>query len=311
MAVEKVSLRPVAYKKAVVMLGMFDGMHIGHRELVTTGLKLAREKGLYSVLHTFKTSPKAVLCPEDKLVRVLSTPEEKLELVRQCGVDMLAFDEFDRSFASLSPEEFFEKLCSEFDISDIVVGFNYSFGAGAQGTCGTLLKLAQGRGIKVHIVLPVTDGKDNVSSTLIKRLLSEGELERANMLLGREYAVSGTVVDGQKKARKMGFPTANISYDPRKQLPANGVYAVICSMGEICWHAVCNIGVAPTLRTDGKVLLECYLLSGGGDLYDDMLTVRFYKRIREERAFASEKELADRIRIDTELARAYLSTYVK
>ena len=310
MAVEKIRLRPIIHKKAVVMLGMFDGMHIGHMELVSTALKVAREKGLYTVMYTFRTPPKNVLGNGDT-VKLLSAPEEKISLVRHCRIDMLAFEQFDKPFSLLSPSEFFDRLCSEFDISDIVVGFNYSFGAGAQGDCAELLRLAQGRGIKVHIVLPVTDGEDTVSSTLIKRLLSEGELERANRLLGRAYSVSGTVVDGKKKARKMGFPTANISYAQDKQLPANGVYAAICSTQTNSWHAVCNIGVAPTMRTDGEVLLECYMLSGAGDLYDDTLTVKFYKRIREERAFASEKELADRIATDVELARAYLSTYVR
>ena len=311
MALEKVCLRSIEYKKAVVMLGMFDGLHIGHQELVEKGMELARKKGLYTVLHTFKASPKAVLGADGDKVKMLSTLDEMIALAEERGVDVVAIEEFNREFAALSPEAFFENLCGEFDISDIVVGFNYSFGAGAQGTCGTLMTLAKKRGIKVHVVLPVTDGGDNVSSTLIKLLLSEGNIERANRLLGRAYEVSGRVVGGQKIARTMGFPTANIEYNTKKQLPANGVYAVLCGKDGAYRYAVCNVGVAPTLRHDGKVLLECYLLSGGGDMYDDVLTVKFYKRIREERAFTSESELADRIKTDAELARAYLSTYVK
>lgn len=285
---------------AVVALGMFDGMHIGHRALIERATRLARSEGALSVVDTFLNHPAEVLGGS---VRMLSTAEERERHMRLSGADEVRMRPFTREYAAWSPERFVEEELSAWDVRAFVVGFNYTFGERGSGTPETLRALGERHGFLVETAPPVLWEGEPVSSTRIRMALERGDVAAATEMLGRPYALEGDVIANRRIGRRIGFPTANIAPDASRVLPKDGVYAALARTENGVYPAMTNVGTNPTVG--GETLsIESHLLDYDGDLYGKRLTVSFLSRIRDEQKFASVEALKEQLTRDVLAVRA-------
>lgn len=291
----------------VVALGNFDGVHLGHRAVIRRALEIGREGGRRVVAATFDPHPRAVIRPGGE-PWLLSTPETRRELLLDLGVDEVRVIRFDAELSRKSPEEFVDDvLVGELGASDVVVGENFRFGYKASGGVEELAETLRRSGGEAHPVpiRGVESGEEEISSSRIRALLGEGDAAGAARLLGRPYAVRGEVVEGDRRGRTIGFPTANLAPDPRLLVPARGVYAGYAELLERerrRYGACTNVGVAPTFeRQENRV--EAHLLDFDGDLYGQTVEVGFTERLRPEQKFSGLEELKAQISRDAERAR--------
>jgi riboflavin kinase/FMN adenylyltransferase len=293
-------MRPV-----VVALGNFDGVHLGHQAVVGRAVEEGRRWGLRTIAATFQPHPRAVLWPgyEPKL---LTTPEVRRNLLLACGIDEVREIRFDRQLSKKSPREFVvEVLVGLLGARMVVVGENFRFGHKASGDFAELRRFMRELGGEAYAV-PISNVLGEViSSTRIRELVAEGEVRQAARLLGRPYLLRGEVVEGDKRGRTIGFPTANVLPDERALVPGRGVYAGHGQVGREPYGACINVGTAPTFdRRDSRV--EAYLLSFEGDLYGEVVDVIFEGRLRPEKRFPGIGELKEQIAQDVEEARNFL-----
>lgn len=283
----------------VVALGMFDGVHLGHRALIRLAVETARERGGSAVVYTFSNHPAEVL---GGVVRLLSGPEERRKELLSLGVAEVRMEPFTRELAAMTPEAFVERLRTLWKVSGVAAGFNYTFGARGAGTPETLSRLGERYGFTVNVAPAALYRGEPVSSTRIRAALEAGEAADAAEMLTRPYTLCGTVIANRRIGRRIGFPTANIAPDPARVLPENGVYATVASADGKSYPAVTNIGTNPTVG--GRMLsIESHLLDYDGDLYGRELSVSFRYRIRGERTFSSVEELKNQIAQDAENVR--------
>ena len=282
----------------VIALGMFDGVHRGHQELIRQGLELARRMNAVLEVRTFDRHPLEILRPE-AAPRLLSPGEEQAERMAACGAEELTVMPFTAETAGTEPEDFLAGLRAAGDLKAVVAGWNYSFGRGGRGDAELLRKDGAEHGYQVLIVPPVKNDRGEViSSSAIRERLTDGRLREANEMLGGPYTIRGPVVNGKHEGSRIGFPTANIQPDSRKQLPAYGVYTCrLLSCGD-SWNAVVNIGTQPTLPS-GNVTVEAHAMEAHPDLYGKEARVELLQYLRPERKFRSGEELAEQIRRDT------------
>ena len=294
---------------AVLTIGFFDGVHLGHRRLIARSAELARERSAQAVAVTFWPSPAIVVQP-DATIQLLSTFEEKLTLLSGLGqLDTVLVVPFGQDTLKQSPEAFLAMLEGVCQPLALVEGTDFALGHRRAGDVPYLRALGENRGFSVESH-EVQAAGERVSSTRIRALVQAGTLTTATLLLGREYTLLGEVIAGEQRGRLIGFPTANLRYDSRKVLPASGVYAVRVRLpGEVQANhqAVCNIGVRPTFSGQSNLTVEVYLLDGGMDLYGLHLEVAFVARLREERRFSGVDELRAQIAADVERSRELLS----
>ncbi|MGO8946947.1 MAG: bifunctional riboflavin kinase/FAD synthetase [Ktedonobacterales bacterium] len=294
---------------AVLTVGFFDGVHLGHRKLIARTAELAGEHSAQAVAVTFWPSPASVVHP-DIPVQLLSTFEEKLALLDGLGqLDALLVVPFGQETSKESPEVFLDQIAGVCQPLALVEGTDFALGYRRVGDVTYLRALGEERGFAVESY-EVQAGGERVSSTRIRKLVESGTLTAATLLLGREYTLLGEVVAGEQRGRLLGFPTANLCYDARKILPANGVYAVRVRLpgeADVRHQAVCNIGVRPTFAGQSRLVVEVYLLDSGMDLYGLHLEVAFVARLREERRFSGVDELRAQIATDVERSRELLS----
>lgn len=293
---------------SAVTVGSFDGLHVGHRKIIATTIERAREQGLRSVLVTFEPHPRLVLdtssnCP----VRLLSTLDEKIGHLEAMGIDLLFVVRFDAVFAARSSESFIrDVLVAMLGARQVIVGYDHGFGHDRSGSGATLRSLGVECGFSVDVVGEVLVGQQPVSSTRIRTLLLAGRVREANVCLGSPYLLSGTVVDGQKRGRQIGFPTVNLSLsDPCKLLPKRGVYVAATDVDGRAWPAMLNIGTRPTVSDDGNVTVEAHLLGFSGDLYGRGMSFRLLEFIREEQRFGSLHELQAQLVADKKRVELY------
>jgi riboflavin kinase/FMN adenylyltransferase len=298
----------------VVTIGAYDGVHLGHRTVITTCRQLAAERGLATAVVTFDRHPASVVRPESAPL-LLTDLGQKLELLAETGVDYVYVLVFDETRAQESAEDFVEVILTGcLNARLVAVGADFHFGYQRRGNVEMLDRLGRDLGFDVvGLDLVGTDGLvaaqgQAVSSTAIRRALSEGDLERANQLLGRPFEVRGAVVDGDRRGRSWGFPTANIAVPDGMQLPADGIYAGwYLRPDEEVHPAALSLGRRPTIYDDQPFrLLEAHLLDFDGDLYGEKAAVRFVARLRGEEKFDSIDELVDQIRVDCDDARRIL-----
>lgn len=289
----------------VVALGNFDGVHIGHQAVVRRAVEEGRRRGLRAVAATFDPHPRAVLWPGNE-PKLLTTPEVRRELLLGCGVEEVREIRFDRELSKKSPREFvLEVLVGSLGAGEVVVGENFRFGHRASGDVAELRRCMREVGGEAYAV-PISNvlGED-ISSTRIRKLIADGEVREAARLLGRPYLLRGEVVEGDKRGRTIGFPTANVLPDERALVPERGVYAGHARVGSERYGACTNVGTAPTFdRRDSRV--EAYLLGYGGDLYGKVVDVTFEERLRPEKRFSGIGELKEQIARDVEEARNFL-----
>lgn len=288
--------------RSVVTVGTFDGVHRGHRVLIEQLCSLAREQKARSVVVTFDPHPREIIHPDDNGIRLLTTLSERYELLSEIGVDEMVVIPFDRDFSLLTSEQFLrETIWKRIGVGQFVIGYDHQFGKDREGTIETVQKLGGELGFSVQVVSRQDVGSEAVSSTRIREALeSEGDVELAHSLLGRRYRLHGRVVHGDKRGRKIGFPTANIvSESDRKLIPANGVYAVRCTVDEKVIDGMMNIGTRPTFSGREK-RMEVHLIDFSSDIYGERIQIQFFSRIRDERPFGSVGELKRQLERDRE-----------
>lgn len=287
-------------------IGFFDGLHKGHQTVIQTAIDQAKEMGIQSAVMTFNPHPSHVLGGGKNKVGYITPYEEKVKILKSLGVEALFIVEFDLALASLSPERFIEIFIKGLNVLHVVAGFDYSFGAKGAGTMEDMKRLSDGL-YETTVVGKVIDQEDKISSTRIRKRLSEGKVEEAASLLGRNFRTTGTVVHGDKNGRKLGFPTANVLPPKDSILPLNGVYAVRFSVDGNRYDGVCNVGVKPTFeKEEQQVMIEVHLLQFDGDLYGKEAVVEWLYFIREEKKFDSFDALIAQINQDKEHAATLL-----
>jgi riboflavin kinase/FMN adenylyltransferase len=289
--------RPHKAGERVVALGMFDGVHRGHRTLLLNAKRLADEIGVPLRVCTFNRHPLEIIRPENP-PEMISTIPERASLLYGIGVDEMELIPFDQSIADMEPEVFLDRMRSFLDVRAVVAGWNYSFGRKGRGTAELLKADGEKHGYKVIIEPPATleDGTV-ISSTLIRQNLKEGKTERAAELLGYQYSLTGTVAEGKHQGHGLGFPTANIEPWKRKVLPKYGVYTGLLETANDTLPAVVNIGIQPTMPS-GKVTVEAHALTESPELYGQKVRLTLLKMLREERKFASPQDLTAQIERD-------------
>ncbi len=296
-------------RHGVVTVGNFDGLHVGHQEILRIVTERARGRRGESAVYTFEPHPRKVLRPQDA-PRLLTTLEQKLELMEAAGVDLAIVERFDLDFAARSAVEFVrDVLHARMRPEEVYVGYDFRFGHDREGSMRTLTELGPHLGFAVTIVPEVTVGGRDVNSTRIRELLGAGRVEEARQLLGRPYRVRGRVVEGDRRGRSLGFPTANL--DPENEvLPAQGVYAgrlrgLEAGPGEL--PAVVNVGRRPTFKDAGPVLAEAHVIDWSGDLYGRRVEVSFLSHLRAEQRFPDVEALKRQIAADRDAARERLA----
>jgi riboflavin kinase/FMN adenylyltransferase len=291
---------------SVVAIGMFDGVHLGHQAVIREARTIASQRNLPCTVFTFVSHPRKVLRP-DHPVPLLTTWDEKRCFMADLGVDTVVGAQFTPALSELSARDFVERiLVGQMRAQHVVVGYNFAFGHGQEGNGELLSTLGAEFGFDVTVVPPFELNGASVSSSRIRKLLATGHVGEANALLGRPYALTGTVVTGDQRGRLLGFPTANLSVDESKLLPSYGVYA-----GQALWNeetgycqepCVVNLGMRPTFDPP-QLRIEAHLIGWSGDLYGKLLTVSLQHRLRSEMAFKSVDELVAQIRQDVDHAR--------
>lgn len=291
-------------------IGFFDGVHLGHCEVIRRAVTLGREQGQSPAVLTFDPHPRVIL-GKDQYHSVLTPMEHKLELFAENGVEASLVMSFDKAFSQVTAERFVRELLLPLGVRTVVIGFDFRFGHRGQGDA-ELLKLVGGDQIDVHVVEPVYRDDYKVSSSRVRELLAEGLSKEASELLARPYEVRGEVVHGKALGRKLGFPTANINPAFSYFLPRHGVYAVTVTLDgdeePAIYKGVINVGLRPTVDTGAvEPKLEVHLLDFNRDLYGRSLKVRFHDFLRPEMKFGSLDALIEQIGKDAEEARNRLA----
>ena len=292
-------------KAPVATVGNFDGLHRGHRAIVATVLERSRATGGSSLLVTFDPHPLKVLAPE-RAPLMLTTRTQKLALIEAAGIEFLLVLPFTVELAEVPAERFVkEHLAAGLGVREVYVGANFNFGRGREGNADLLVRLCGDLGIRAAQVGEVRCLDSPVSSSRIRRALQAGEVELARELLGRPYALQGTVVHGESRGASLGFPTANLQTE-NELVPRDGVYVTEAVVEGAVLSAVTNIGERPTFE-GAAFAVETHLLDSPSDLYGRPLEVRFLARLRPELRFPSPQALVEQIRKDIQRARDYFS----
>lgn len=288
-------------------LGNFDGLHLGHRQLINLTKKYAKEEGLKSVVFTFSPHPMFMLKNKEHSALIMTDKEKKYSMKRMC-IDLYIEYPFDAELANMSPEDFANNLIfDKLNCKVLVVGENYKFGRKQAGNCTLLKKLADERGIKVVFVPSVMYEGERVSSTRIRNCLIAKDIEKANRLLTNPYFILGEVIQGKQLGRTIGFPTINIAADKVKLFPPNGVYATRTVYDGKFYYGVTNVGINPTVNGSFKVV-ETYLFDFHKIVYGERLKTYFFKWIRDEEKFPSVEILKEQLKIDENNAKKYFQS---
>lgn len=286
-------------KDPVVTIGTFDGVHIGHQEIIKRTKQAAKQMGGESVLITFDPHPRMVIHPDSWDLKLINAPKRKIDLIRKSGIDHLIVIPFTTKFAKMSSFEFIKEiLVDKVGVKKIIVGYDHHFGKDRMGDFKSLDEIGRNLGFAVEEVsAQYVDGLA-VSSTKIRKALNDGNIRLANNLLGYEYSICGKVVEGFKLGRKLGFPTANIEVDDKlKLITANGVYACKVIWEENRFPGMGNIGVRPTLNRK-DLTIEVNIFDFDKEIYGDCLTVYWIDRIRDEIKFKDLDALKEQLVID-------------
>jgi riboflavin kinase/FMN adenylyltransferase len=293
------------FRASFVTIGNFDGVHLSHRHICRKLANEAREAGAKSLVITFDPHPKMILHPDIRPFFLITTLEEKLSLLEQCGIDATLIITFSPDYAKTTAMQFvYETLGRKLAIKKIIIGHDYTFGQNKKGNDAYLISSGQELGFDVEVIDAFKVGEDIVSSTLIRNLILQGEVAAAAKLLGRWYNVAGPVVTGFGRGIKLGFPTANI--DPEKELlPPTGIYAAFVEVEQKRYMAALNIGEKPTFA-DYTFTFEAHLLNFEGDLRGKRLNTEFVEKLRDIIQFDSPEMLKKQIAADVEKARVIL-----
>ena len=291
-----------AITPTVATIGFFDGVHLGHRHLINQVKLAASQCGWYSSIITFPVHPRQVI-QSDYQPQLLSSPEEKIELLASTGVDNCILLPFTRELSQLTAWEFMQLLYDKYKVRMLVIGYDHRFGHNRAETFEDYCRYGRELGIHIMQATAYTQEQDKVSSSAIRRALLSGNVSTAQKYLGYNYFLEGTVVDGYKVGRKIGFPTANLQVDfPNKLIPSTGVYAVHVHVASQQWNGMLNIGHRPTINNGTDLSIEVHILDFQGDIYNQKMRIEFIEFLRPETKFNSVDELVLQIQKDKEEA---------
>lgn len=292
----------------VLTTGTFDGVHIGHKKIIKRLKEIAKRNGGETVMLTFHPHPRMVLFPDDDSLKLLNTQEEKIELLREAGIDHLVIHPFSMEFSRMKALEYVrDLLVNDLKVKTMVVGYDHHFGRNREGNFENLVEFGHIYGFDVEEISALEIDEVNVSSTKIRKALKEGNVKKAATYLGYNYPISGIVAHGDKIGTELGFPTANLNVEDKyKLIPAEGVYAVKVQLRGEEYPGMLNIGKRPTLSDSGAKRIEVNLFNFDDKIYDEKITLRLIDRIRDEQRFDSLELLSAQLDRDREIARAIL-----
>ena len=291
--------------ETLLTIGVFDGVHAGHRYLLEKLKRRAAERRLLSAVVTFDPHPQSVLHPHEQLPW-LSSLEDRIRALEELDVKIVAVLTFTPKLAQLGARDFMSLLRKYLKMRGIMVGPDFILGRGGQGNISLLRALGGEMEFTVNVVPPFTIEGEVVSSTLIRQALAQGDMRRVESLMGRRFHLGGKVTTSDKRGRLLGFPTANLDIKPRQALPGNGTYATITLVNGQRFPSATNVGTRPTFG-EGERMVETYLLDYRGDLYGRQLRIEFVRKLRNEQRFPSAEELIVQMRKDVQEVDAILA----
>jgi riboflavin kinase/FMN adenylyltransferase len=297
--------------KGVITLGTFDGLHLGHQQIVSEVIEKSKQIGGRNFLLTFEPHPRKVI-PGRNDVKILSTLEEKIEILEKLGLENLFVINFTTEFSKQNPEDFVKKYLIEgIGLKEIVIGYDHHFGKERDGNFELLQKMGKKFNFSVTLIPEFSVEGETISSTKIRNVLLAGDVVKAGKMLGRLYSFKGVIVRGDGRGRKLGFPTANNSVgDQDKLIPAKGIYAAECVVENEKHYGLLSLGSRPTFHKDGEIIPEFYIFDFDKDIYDQMMQVNLVEKIRDEEKFNSVEELIIQMKKDEETGRKILSKLI-
>jgi len=298
-------------KKSVITLGTFDGLHLGHQQIVESVIQKSRQSGGRSFLITFDPHPRKVI-PGRNDVKILSTLNEKAVILEQLGLENLFVINFTTEFSKQSPEEFVKKyLVNGIGLKEMVIGYDHHFGKGRDGNFELLQELGKKFNFHVTLIPEFSVDGETISSTKIRNALLAGDVVKAGKMLGRNYSFKGKIVRGDGRGRKLGFPTANLSTENEdKLIPAKGIYAAECVVENEKHFGLLSLGSRPTFHKDGDIIPEFYIFDFDRDIYDRIMQVNLVEKIRDEEKFNSVDDLIIQMKKDEETGKQILSKLI-
>ncbi len=306
MPVEEELARLSPEKDTLLTIGVFDGVHLGHKYLISQLKEHARQQNLLAVVVTFRRHPQEVLSPQTKLP-FLTDLDERTNLLKNEGVDTIITLPFTREFAQLSAREFVSLLKKYLRMRGIVIGPDFALGRNREGNANTLRTLGQDMNFSVTVVPPVVINDEVASSTAIRKALADGDMKKVHQLIGRSFSLHGHVITGAGRGVELGFRTTNLDIDPEQALPADGVYATWAYVDDRAYQSMTNIGKCPTFGYNERTV-EVYILNYDSDLYGRELKIDIIERLRDEKQFDTVEELKKQITEDVNQGIAILNS---
>lgn len=291
-------------RKVVLTIGNFDGVHKGHREILSKIKKFSEENNLIFAVMTFVPHPMQILNPQNNFL--LNSYDEKRELIKETGVDVLLEIDFNRDLSTMQPDSFIDQYILDSDnVSHFFIGHDFAFGANKKGNYDFIKSYCTNKDIEVIRLDKFVEGNTSVSSSKIRSLVDTGNITEANELLGRRFFLSGRIIKGAGRGKKIGIPTANLSFDQNRKAPKNGVYISRTRVGDQYWHSITNIGSNPTFNDEINLFVETHIFDFDNDIYGEEIRVEIIDRIRDEKKFSSVNDLIMQIKSDITKSREY------
>lgn len=296
-------------KPVFLALGNFDGVHLGHQKLLQEAVNEANLNQGIAAAFIFEPHPNKIINP-DKAPKLLTDSIEQAKLLEKAGIKLLIYNSFNQAISKWEPEEFVQKtIVNQLNAKHVFVGFNYSFGHKGKGNPNLLQELGDKYGFKVSVILPVEVDKEVVSSTLIREALEKGNVGEANKFLGYPFSLTGQVIQGEERGKKIGFPTANLKIDEGILIPQVGVYAAKAIYATNTYNCVINVGRKPTFHDEHPITIEVHIMDFDKNIYNESLTITFLDKIRDEKKFNNIEELVNQISQDRDKAYKIASSY--
>lgn len=301
------SLEEISLTDSWIAVGVFDGVHRGHRQIIDRLVAGAHQQGLPAVLLTFDPHPAKVFGRGE--IKLLTLPGERARLLGNLGVDVVITHPFDMDLANVTAYDFMKRLKTQLGLAHLVLGYDSTLGKDREGNAARLTEIGSELGYSVEVVPALGDESGVISSTEIRKLVAVGKMREAASLLGHPYQLQGLVSVGDRRGRTIGFPTANLDYAREKVMPAGGIYACWAHLGDEVFKAAVNIGTNPTFTPDKQTLnVEAYLLDFDRDIYGEIVQLDFVERLRDELKYTTVDALIEQIELDVEKTREILGT---
>ncbi len=300
------SLEAATFQNSWLTIGVFDGVHRGHREIIQKLVSDAHAHHAPAILLTFDPHPATVLTGRE--MRCLTTPDERADLLGALGVDVVITQRFTSDLSTATALEYMTRLKTSLGLSHLLIGYDFALGKGREGNAARLMELGRELNYSVEVVSALSDESGVISSTEIRKLISTGNINEASKLLGYRYQLGGEVIHGEGRGKTINFPTANVDYPKGKVMPPNGIYACWAHLGSQKFMAATNIGLNPTFTPERQIpSLEAYLLDFDRDIYGETMTLEFVARLRDEIRYTSVDALIKQIHDDVDKTRTVLS----